>query len=404
MWESFYYIFPFGNVEKNESVILWGLGVVGKQYVEQIKKTNYCNILFVADKEWNKKEGYNEIILKSPEEIKNYRNEKIIISVLDKQIATMIQETLLDWGVSKERIIHCCKMCTICTGIEKLLLDSAMRIEEQEKYLERVIISIENLLLDNKYKKENIYLYEKKQIKKIHALLHVMNVKNKKIIRIGNKNDGGYLMVDDFLENGGTAYSFGVSSDVSWDKEMAGYHYDIYMYDHTINELPEQNTHFHFEKMGIASAINEVGEYLNTLNYFLKKNNHQDEERMILKMDVEGAEYGFLEMTDSSVLNQFDQIVMELHFITSVEKSDEIIKALTKLNVTHQLVHVHGNNYSKIKYINGHSIPDSLEVLYVKRSICQFYEKEEIRPFELDSPCWIERNEVFLGNWNGYDL
>lgn len=53
-----YAIFPFGDVKKDESIIIWGLGEVGDSYIRQITQTNYCKILFATDKNWSNKYGY----------------------------------------------------------------------------------------------------------------------------------------------------------------------------------------------------------------------------------------------------------------------------------------------------------------------------------------------------------
>ena len=63
-------------------------------------------------------------------------------------------------------------------------------------------------------------------------------------------------MLNDF-HKGGIAYSFGISNDVSWDKAMADCGYDVFMYDHTISALPEENDRFHWEKIGVASDKTE---------------------------------------------------------------------------------------------------------------------------------------------------
>ena len=74
---------------------------------------------------------------------------------------------------------------------------------------------------------------------------------------------------------------------------MAQRGYEIFMYDMTIDGLPQENEHFHFFKEGIAGT--EIKERnLNTLSNFIKRNGHEDKTNMILKMDVEGAEWGFL--------------------------------------------------------------------------------------------------------------
>ena len=70
-------------------------------------------------------------------------------------------------------------------------------------------------------------------------------------MRIGAKNDGGYVLLDDF-ENIKIAYSFGVSSEISFDKGLADKNIDVYMYDHTIEKLPFSNLKFHWKKIGLT--------------------------------------------------------------------------------------------------------------------------------------------------------
>ena len=82
----------------------------------------------------------------------------------------------------------------------------------------------------------------------LHKLLHISKVENFDLVRIGHNNDGGYILLDDF-KPGGIAYSFGISNDVSFDKDIASKGYDVFMYDHTIEGLPKrekENPRFHF--------------------------------------------------------------------------------------------------------------------------------------------------------------
>ena len=90
---------------------------------------------------------------------------------------------------------------------------------------------------------------------KIKQLLHVMQLVGKPLVRIGKMSDGGYVMIDDFTSQR-IAYSFGISDDVSWDKDMASRGYDVFMYDHTIVRVPEENIKFHWKKIGISQLDN----------------------------------------------------------------------------------------------------------------------------------------------------
>ena len=70
-------------------------------------------------------------------------------------------------------------------------------------------------------------------------------------MRIGTNSDGGYILLDIF-ENVKIAYSFGISTEISFDKALADKNIDVYMYDHTIEKLPFSNLKFHWKKVGIT--------------------------------------------------------------------------------------------------------------------------------------------------------
>ena len=77
-----------------------------------------------------------------------------------------------------------------------------------------------------------------RRCREIINLLSPMDVEGVGYVRVGGDNDGGYVMLDDFKRKIEAAYSFGIGSDVSWDEAMACRGIDVFMYDHTIEELP----------------------------------------------------------------------------------------------------------------------------------------------------------------------
>lgn len=85
----------------------------------------------------------------------------------------------------------------------------------------------------------------------IYHLIATKKVLGKKIILYGEKRDGSYVLLDD-LTNIKIAYSFGISSNVHFDKALADKGIDIYMYDHTINSLPYENHKLYWKKIGIC--------------------------------------------------------------------------------------------------------------------------------------------------------
>lgn len=230
--------------------------------------------------------------------------------------------------------------------------------------------------------------------------LKIYKVDGYGFVRVGLRTrDGGYVMVDDF-SNSNIAYSFGINNDISWDNLMAERGYDIYQYDHTINFLPAYRTEFHWFKEGIAGTDTE-NEQLKSLKCFLDRNGHSDKKNMILKMDVEGAEWDFLETVTPEVLKQFDQIVFEMHNLVRSKESKRIVRLLEKLNETHALIHLHGNNSSVLLKIGNTIFPDVIETSYVSREKYNISELETVTlPTNLDAPNDRGRRDIILGNWN----
>ena len=239
-----------------------------------------------------------------------------------------------------------------------------------------------------------------KYYKELKKALKIKNVKNYPLVRIGQQNrDGGYIMVNNF-QLGGIAYSFGINNDVSWDNAMANLGYNIQMYDHTINMLPYYIEGFYFHREGI-SGIDQEDAPLKTLKYYINKNGHNKAKNMILKMDVEGVEWDFLETVDSRLLKKFDQITFEYHGLIQTKYKNKIINQLKKLNKTHQLVHLHGNNSGYMLKIHDVIFPNVMEATYVNKDKYEFVENDEIYlPIDIDMPNDAARSDIILGAWN----
>ena len=217
-------------------------------------------------------------------------------------------------------------------------------------------------------------------------LLRVKQTKFPKV-RIGNPGDGGYVMLDNF--NSRIAYSFGIDENISWDADMYQRGYDIFMYDPTV-DFKCDSPKLHFYKEGIDGYNHGCYKTLSTI---LRENNHR--ETMILKMDVEGYEWNFIE-TVGEEINLFDQIAFEFHNLISGDT--KILDCLEKLNKTHQVIHVHGNNSSLLLQTNEFTITDVIECTYVKRDY-ELFDCSFSIPTELDYPNDIGRPDVIM-EWN----
>lgn len=102
-----YYLFPFNLVEPDARILLYGAGKAGKNYLNQIRCTGYCTIVCVVDKNYSKIhiDGMDVV---SPEVIKNYEYDCIVLSQIDDDVKEAIEEELVSqYGVARESIIKC---------------------------------------------------------------------------------------------------------------------------------------------------------------------------------------------------------------------------------------------------------------------------------------------------------
>jgi hypothetical protein len=198
----------------------------------------------------------------------------------------------------------------------------------------------------------------------IYNILCPMSVVGHKKIRIGKKADGGYILLDD-LKNIKIAYSFGISREISFDKELADKKIDVYMYDHTIKSLPFENSRFHWKKIGLSGIISNKTN-LKTLPELLKENGHSKENDIILKIDIESHEWEVFQNLPTNILNKFKYIVGEFHI--SKRKKFNYYNILEKLELTHQIFHLHCNNCSnEIIYFEGYYICPFLEISFIQK-------------------------------------
>lgn len=237
--------------------------------------------------------------------------------------------------------------------------------------------------------KENQITYRNKF--NIYSLLISMEVFGHKKVRIGRKADGGYIFLDD-LKNIKFAYSFGISREISFDKELADKNIDVFMYDHTIKGLPFENSRFHWKKLGLV-GINTNNTILKTLPQLLKENGHSEENNMILKLDIESHEWDVFQNLPLNILSKFKYIVGEFHF--SINKKLNYFNILKKIQVTHKIFHLHCNNCGGIIDLDGYKICNLLEISFIQKNGYKFTKSNNKFPIEgLDYKNCGKRREI----------
>ena len=161
--------------------------------------------------------------------------------------------------------------------------------------------------------------------------------------RFGSKNDGGYIMCENLVEVE-TGYSYGIGSNDDWGCEVSKtYGVPMHQYDcFTLPALTCAGGRFvpHNECVGPKTETVE-GRFFDTISNQIDRNGDRGK-RMIVKIDVEGAEWASLMATPDEVLERIDQLPMEFHGVDEVR----MLSVVQKLKRTFHLVHLHFNNHA----------------------------------------------------------
>ena len=262
----------------------------------------------------------------------------------------------------------------IIKNLEDNIKNQDNKIKRQENIIKKAYYK--SLILNQQFEIFFSYLDNMKNKSCIYQILKPKGVVGKNKVRIGAKGDGGYVLLDDF-KNIKIAYSFGISNEISFDKELADKNIDIFMYDHTINALPFTNPKFHWKKIGITYK-KENNTNNKTFNEILEENGHIKEKDMILKIDIEGGEWNILNEINKEILLQFKYMVIEFHF--SIKNASLYQEVFQKLNQTHQIFHLHCNNCCPIINFDGYNFCSALEVSFIIREKNSFIDYSEYFP------------------------
>lgn len=184
------------------------------------------------------------------------------------------------------------------------------------------------------------------------AELQPVALKNCTLERFGEANDGGYLMCANLLDGVESGYSYGISGydqwgcDISTKLKVPLHQYDCF--DTRAPACPAGETIFHAEC--VAASHSTVEERLfDSIENHLAKNGDRGK-RVVVKMDVEGAEWESLLSTSDEVFQRIDQLAIEFHWIRNAQGEwmfDTRYPALIQLLKKHfHVAHLHFNNYS----------------------------------------------------------
>jgi hypothetical protein len=197
-------------------------------------------------------------------------------------------------------------------------------------------------------------------------LLQPVALANCDLQRFGEANDGGYLMCGNLLGDVQAGYSYGISGydqwgcDVSTKLGVRVHQYDCF--DTRQPACPGGDTIFHAECIADSTHVQDGRPFDTFQNQFAR--NGDAGKRLVLKIDVEGAEWDAFLHAPEEILEQFDQIAVEFHW-TDEHKYVKVVERLTQ---RFHVAHLHFNNFSCV----GHLTPFpgwAYEVLFVNKRI-----------------------------------
>jgi len=178
----------------------------------------------------------------------------------------------------------------------------------------------------------------------ILAELQPVALKNCTLKRFGSANDGGYLMCENLIEPVDAAYSYGVGTNDDWGCDVSRrYHIPVHEYDCFDPARPtcEGGTFvFHNECVGDRTGYRKA-RFFDTLEKQISKNGDSSR-HLIIKMDIEGAEWESLLAAPDELLASIPQLAMEMHGYDD----PKIVEVLRKLKRNFYLVNLHFNNWS----------------------------------------------------------
>ena len=202
--------------------------------------------------------------------------------------------------------------------------------------------------------------------------------------RFGEAHDGGYLVCGNLLGAVQSAYSYGISGYDGWGCDVSRrLGVTVHQYDCFDLRRPSCSggtTVFHGECIGTLAGIQD-GRPFGTLATQIAYN-RDNGKHLVVKMDVEGAEWDSFITAPDDILRRIDQLVVEFH---GLDQSRYIV-AVRKLKQFFHVAHLHWNNYSCV----GDQQPFpawAYEILFVNKRIGVLGPSGEVvLPHPLDAP------------------
>ncbi len=178
----------------------------------------------------------------------------------------------------------------------------------------------------------------------LFAEIQPVRITNCELQRFGEAHDGGYPLCANLLGAIQAGYSYGISGYDGWGCAVSRrlrirvHQYDCF--DLREPSCPGGETMFHGECIGTARVTQDGRPFDTLANQFA--HNGDSTARLVMKIDVEGAEWDAFLLAPDSALSQIDQLDVEFHHVDD----PKYVETIRRLKRFFYIAHVHYNNFS----------------------------------------------------------
>lgn len=204
------------------------------------------------------------------------------------------------------------------------------------------------------------------------SILQVKTPENIEMKNFGPKNDGSYVLANDFILSK-TVISLGVGKNIDLELSLANLGLDVYLCDGTVPKLPIQHKKFHFLNKNVYGKLNSIDANIQSISINKLFSDIQDKlgpsTENILLIDIEGSEYDLIDHIDLKYLISCRQVTIEFHsiFENLVSTNSNFLEIMKKLLKYFELVSVHGNNFGAYLSEGNQDYADVIETTWLRK-------------------------------------